>query len=77
MKFINRREFVAGLTGFAGALALPSQSSFSRAASRPVDKACWLTVCVPMVIHDPAIDLQTSLILTSAYFSGIEGYSDK
>jgi hypothetical protein len=78
MKFINRREFVTGLAGFAGALALPSKRVQTQARSLTTSGGgCWLTVCVPLVIQDPAIDLQTSLILTSASFSGLEGYADK
>ncbi|HEX5735031.1 MAG TPA: hypothetical protein VF131_19530 [Blastocatellia bacterium] len=78
MKFINRREFVTGLAGFAGVLALPSKRFQTEARSRAANGGgCWLTVCVPLVIQDPAIDLQTSLILTSASFSGLEGHADK
>ncbi|HJQ68158.1 MAG TPA: hypothetical protein VKA70_04265 [Blastocatellia bacterium] len=77
MKFISRREFVTGMAGAAGALALGRGMVSTHARPRFANGGCWLTVCVPLVIHDPAIDLQTSLILTSASFSGLEGYADK
>jgi hypothetical protein len=77
MKFVNRREFVTGLAGLAGALAVPSKKFFTQARPPSTQDGCWLTVCVPLVIQDPEINLQTSLILTSASFSGIEGYADK
>jgi hypothetical protein len=38
---------------------------------------CWMNVCIPFVVEDPAKKLHTEIILTSASFDGVEGYKDK
>lgn len=69
---MKRRHFLSQLSGSVAMLALPV-----RAASTPVSGGCWLSVCVPLVIEDPAVGMHTEIILTSASFNGLEGHKEK
>jgi hypothetical protein len=77
MQSFHRRRFLSGLSWSLGALALPSRKIFSKTSMLPPAEGCWLSVCVPLVIEDPAGGVHSDLILTSASFDGLRGYDDK
>ncbi|MEW6129451.1 MAG: hypothetical protein AB1757_20590 [Acidobacteriota bacterium] len=75
MKTINRRNFLAQLSGSLAGAALPlTQLSTTLVAAN--GKGCWLSVCVPLIIEDPSLNLHTDIILTSATFDGVQGYRE-
>lgn len=66
---------MAQLSGSLAGAALPlTQLSTTGFAAN--DKPCWLSVCVPLVIEEPALNLHTDIILTSATFDGVRGYQE-
>src|SRR5215472_6934779 len=73
---LNRRLFLSGLSSSFAVLALPPHSFLSQRGGPLADGACWLTVCIPLVIEDAARNLHTDIIVTSASFEGVEGYKN-
>src|SRR5712692_4476977 len=73
---INRRVFISKLSTSAGLLAFPFHGPSARANIAPTNGGCWLTVCIPFVIEDPANHIHTDIILTSASFDGLECYNN-
>ena len=37
---------------------------------------CWLDVCAPFIIQDPALGIDSEIVLTSDNFMGARGYAD-
>jgi hypothetical protein len=77
----KRRNFLALLPqAAAGAALLPLFNSLKTlgqpVAGKPAS-VCWLDVCAPFVIQDPAISLQSEVVLTSDTFVGQKGYEDR
>jgi hypothetical protein len=70
MHSVDRRYFLAGLSSSMAALMSP-RPLFATA------KECWLRVCVPVIIEDPASGIHTDIILTSATFDGLDGHRDR
>jgi len=85
MTRLNRRSFLAltssSLASLATIKTLCSDATVSIAsaqtyASPPKAQSCWLDVCAPFVIQDPAIGFNSEIVLTSDNFIGASGYSD-
>lgn len=84
MQPLDRRSFLAGLAGSlvsASALARkPGAPASGQSAAKPAPqvtgKQCWLDVCAPFVVEDPALGLSTDILLTATCFPGIEGFRD-
>ncbi len=72
MRSVDRRSFLAGLSTSMAALMAPGKLF----AASETAKECWLNVCVPLIIEDPASNIHTDIILTSATFDGLDGYRD-
>ena len=76
MDSIDRRVFLAGLTG-----SLVSASAQDRSPSQPPplaigEETCWLDVAAPFVVVDADLELSTDILLTATCFPGIDGYKD-
>ena len=85
MTRLNRRSFLAltssSLATLATVRTLCSDATVPIASTQnyaPPSKAqsCWLDVCAPFVIQDPAIGFNSEIVLTSDNFIGASGYSD-
>ena len=87
MEPMDRRTFLSGLTSSlvtASAISLPAlrasaaQYPPTAAQQAPASAAagCWLDVCAPFVVEDPALNLSTEILLTAACFPGVEGFRD-
>jgi hypothetical protein len=72
MKPIGRRDFLGQASGSLALLAMPIASRASADS-----KSCGLPICAPFIIEDPALNLHTDIILTSATFDNLQGYRDK
>ncbi|MEW6210104.1 MAG: hypothetical protein AB1631_17185 [Acidobacteriota bacterium] len=72
MRPVDRRSFLKGLSSSMAALMSPDRIFAQSTAA----KECWLRVCVPVIIEDPASNTHTDIILTSATFDGLDGYRD-
>jgi hypothetical protein len=83
---LDRRAFLAGLTGsLAAAASVRSAPAGSQQhypydkppAPQPVQlKSCWLDVSAPFVIEDPSLGISTEILLTATCFPGVEGYRE-
>jgi hypothetical protein len=82
---LNRRSFLTLSSGSLVTLAtfrsLSAQVSTPPSPPQeyglqPKQKSCWLDVCAPLVIQDPAIGLESEIVLTSDSFGGSRGYLD-
>jgi hypothetical protein len=68
---IERRSFLSLISKtIAGAALLP------RVARSANPSSCWLDVCAPFIIQDPAAGLESEIVLTSDNFVGSGGYAD-
>ncbi|MBI3406363.1 MAG: hypothetical protein HY046_12990 [Acidobacteria bacterium] len=88
MRPIDRRAFLASLAGsfLAARTATPrtllqqQSSQYPHATQYPTavqtGKTCWLDVAAPFVVEDPALGLNTELLLTATCFPGIDGFRD-
>jgi hypothetical protein len=83
MMRLDRRTFLSGLAGSlvaASALrAAPGQYPqypTTPVTAKPAAKDCWLEICAPFVVEDPALELGTEILLTATCFPGIEGFRD-
>lgn len=68
---LDRRVF---LSGVSSSVALMATGQTTRAQSNA--PGCWLDVCAPFIVEDPARGITTELILTSDSFSGARGHED-
>jgi hypothetical protein len=75
---LKRRSFLSLLPGaFAGAACFPliassnSESQDDKALSQA--KVCWLDVCAPFIVNDPA-GIRSEIFLTSDTFFGAKGF---
>lgn len=75
MEQLNRRAFLSQFS--ASFAALPFVNATPKPARALTGKGCWLTVCVPLVVEDAALNIHTDIVLTSASFNGLEGYRDR
>jgi hypothetical protein len=80
---LDRREFLAGLTGSLAVVSLHAASARAAPqAGRPQDygatsvalKSCWLDVCAPFVVEDSKLGLGTEILLTATCFPGADGF---
>jgi len=80
---LDRRSFIAGLAGSAAAASAPAALGVTRPqqydkqypAPAPIAlKSCWLDVCAPFVIEDPALKMSTEILLTATCFPGVDGF---
>jgi hypothetical protein len=82
MKPIERRSFLAlvsqAITGTALLPFIRSANQVARAQSRSgsAGQSCWLDVCAPFIIHDPAAGIESEIVLTADNFVGARGYAD-
>jgi hypothetical protein len=91
MKPFDRRLFISRTLATVAAIPLaPLLSNATRAqqtntpAPAPqtdypqgnANGACWLDVCAPFVVEDPARGVRSEIVLTSDTFSGTRGYAD-
>jgi hypothetical protein len=75
---LKRRSFLSLLPGaFAGAACfpiIPSSTSESPDNKMPSQAGvCWLDVCAPFIVNDPAA-VRSEIFLTSDTFFGAKGY---
>jgi hypothetical protein len=82
MKFTNRRDFLALISGSLGAAAItrcvPLSSAFADSSpqSNPAKTECWLEVAAPFLVEAPDAGIRSEIFLTSDTFVGRSGYSD-
>jgi len=72
MTTLKRRSFLSLVSTAAAGSALCPSFGFSR----PGDTTCWLDVCAPFIIQDPAIGIESEIVLTADNFIGARGYDD-
>ena len=81
---IDRREFLALLSGSVAACAANPATAMQRLPGSPVlpsarnsgagVDSCWLDVCAPLIVEDNALGVHTQIVLTSDTFAGVRGY---
>ncbi|MDT7605260.1 MAG: hypothetical protein QOF61_3257 [Acidobacteriota bacterium] len=87
MKAFDRRQFLSRTLATVAVIPLTSLLSDTARAQQPTapqpdyrqgnaDGACWLDVCAPFVVEDPARGIRSEIVLTSDTFSGTRGYGD-
>ena len=86
MTRLNRRSFLTLTSSSLASLATLKSvcPQFLTAFASPKQdytvishrRSCWLEVCAPFVIQDPAIGFNSEIVLTSDNFIGSTGYSD-
>ena len=78
----DRRSFLALFPAAAAGTALLPIVDFNKTVSAVLaggtqkSNTCWLDVCAPFVIDDPAFGLRSEIFLTSDTFVGAKGYED-
>jgi hypothetical protein len=86
MKILDRRKFlslvpssyVAAVVArpFSSTLLAQSIQSQTYPAPTQTKSTCWLDVCAPFIVVDPARSIHSEIILTSDTFVGTRGYED-
>jgi hypothetical protein len=92
MKAFDRRQFLARTLATVAAVPLTPLLSKPALAQQPTAPptaatqpaysrgdaggACWLDVCAPFVVEDPARGVSSEIVLTSDTFSGTRGFAD-
>jgi hypothetical protein len=79
MKRIERRSFLSLVSrAITGTALLPFATSANQVAGSQIagDSACWLDVCAPFIIQDPAAGIESEIVLTADNFAGASGYAD-
>jgi hypothetical protein len=72
MTTFKRRGFLSLISGAAVGTALCPPLSLSQERGN----ICWLDVCAPFIIQDPALGIESEIVLTSDNFIGAHGYAD-
>ncbi|HEX6045786.1 MAG TPA: hypothetical protein VFZ22_14935 [Pyrinomonadaceae bacterium] len=72
MTTFKRRGFLSLISGAAVGTALRPSISLSQERGN----TCWLDVCAPFIIQDPALGIDSEIVLTSDNFIGAQGYAD-
>ena len=72
MTTLKRRGFLSLISGAAVGTALCPSMSLSQERGN----ICWLDVCAPFIIQDPALGIDSEIVLTSDNFIGAQGYAD-
>jgi hypothetical protein len=75
---IERRSFISLISqAVAGTALIPLFTSSNRpAAAQTTGSSCWLDVCAPFIIQDPAAGIDSEIVLTSDNFVGSNGHAD-
>ena len=73
MTTLKRRSFLSLISTAAAGSALYPSLSFARPDG---NGTCWLDVCAPFIIQDPALGIDSEIVLTSDNFMGAQGYAD-
>jgi len=74
MKRIKRRSFLSSVSrAVAGTALLPLIQPVKEIVG---GQSCWLDVCAPFIIQDPAVGIESEIVLTSDNFVGATGYAD-
>jgi len=73
MTTLKRRSFLSLISTAAAGSALCPSLAFSRQNG---GGTCWLDVCAPLIIQDPALGIESEIVLTSDNFLGARGYAD-
>jgi hypothetical protein len=78
---MDRREFLAGvssaLVAASARAALSTQYPPPQPEPQPAQlpgKVCWLDVCAPLLVEDPALAMTTEILLTATCFPGVDGF---
>ncbi len=74
MTSLKRRSFLSLISTAAAGSALYPSFAFSRDGDKGT--SCWLDVCAPFIIQDPALGIDSEIVLTSDNFLGAQGYAD-
>lgn len=74
MTTFKRRGFMSLMSSAAFGTALCPSLGFSRDGA--TNNSCWLDVCAPFVIQDPALGIASEIVLTADNFIGAQGYAD-
>lgn len=72
MRDWDRREFLSSLS-----IALIPVAAGPRTAKGSEKSTCWLEVCAPLIVEDPARGIHSDIILTSDTFAGARGHDEK
>ena len=72
MTTFKRRGFLSLISGAAVGTALRPSISLSQERGN----TCWLDVCAPLIIQDPALGIDSEIVLTSDNFIGAQGYAN-
>ena len=73
MTTLKRRSFLSLVSTAAAGTALCPRFGFGRPGG---NDSCWLDVCAPLVIQDPALGIDSEIVLTADNFLGARGYAD-
>jgi hypothetical protein len=82
MKRIERRSFLSLVSqAVAGTALLPfatpaNQIARSQNGGSAAGRTCWLDVCAPFIVQDPAAGIESEIVLTADNFVGASGYAD-
>src|SRR5215204_417222 len=82
MKRIERRSFLSLVSqAITGTALLPfvrsaNQVVCAQTAGSAAGQSCWLEVCAPFIIQDPAAGIESEIVLTADNFAGASGYAD-
>jgi hypothetical protein len=87
MRPIDRRTFLSGLTSslVVSAMGFPTLAHAGPTQQYPPAPrsdaplppgSCWLDICAPFVVEDPALGIHSELLLTAACFPGVDGFRD-
>lgn len=77
MKTLARRSFLSLISHATVGSTLCSVSPLAQAVTRPGNNGtCWLDVCAPFIIQDPALGIDSEIVLTADNFIGARGYAD-
>ena len=75
MTTLKRRSFLSLISTAAAGSALYPSLGFGRPDGNG-NSTCWLDVCAPFIIQDPALGIDSEIVLTSDNFMGAQGYAD-
>jgi hypothetical protein len=79
MKILDRRKFVSLIpSSLLGTILTQRFFAQSFQTTTPLTHStCWLDVCAPFIVVDPARGIHSEIILTSDTFVGNRGYEDR
>ena len=76
MTTLERRSFLSLLSNAIVGSAFYPALRRTQALNLISNGTCWLDVCAPFIIQDPALGIDSEIVLTSDNFIGATGYSD-